>query len=190
MQFSKKAADRTKQPTPHSWLTTSVKLPPAMSTQPLRCLLGQHGIHVASLWRKLDGSYCPDFGEVQVRWREHFSMLEAGTEIPPASLAESCFAGQKAREPLLDIPGFQLPTITGLGDAMRATACRKAPGPDNVPPEICQRFGNEMAVLWFPILRKTLLLSSEAIGLNGATLHRIPRPSGAPFALRLHIRLN
>ena len=105
-------------------------------------------------------------------------MLEAGTEISPKA---SWMAASQAKQRgiLLDIPGGELPTITALSDAMRAMACRKAPGPDAVPPEICRRFGNEMAVLWFPILLKTLLLSSEAIGLKGTTLHRIPKPNGA-----------
>ena len=129
--------------------------------------------------RKLDGSLCQDFHEVQQRWREHFSMLEAGAEVSPKSLLEGCFHGQTARDLLLDVPGKELPTITALSDAMRATACRKAPGPDDVPPELCRFFGNEMAVLWFPVLLKTLLLSSEAIGLKGTVLHRIPKPSGA-----------
>ena len=129
--------------------------------------------------RKLDGSLCRDFEEVQARWREHFSMLEAGCEVTPAGLVANCFDGQQARPPLLHISGHELPSMSSLSDAMRATAGRKAAGPDHLPPDLCRRFGGELSLIWFPVLLKTLLLSSEAIGLKGTVLHRIPKPGGA-----------
>ena len=128
--------------------------------------------------QKLDGSYCKDFAEIQDRWREHFSMLEAGVPSSPRDLVTHCFAGQVARGSMLSLPGSKVPSLLDLSEAMRSTAGRKAAGQDRLPPSLCQKFGNELAILWFPVMLKTLVHSAEAIGLKGATLCRIPKPTG------------
>ena len=115
--------------------------------------------------QKLDGTYCKDFVEVQERWRQHFSMLEAGEPVSPRSLVVKCFHGQQARGSALCLPGDRIPSPMDLSAAMRCTAG-------------CQKFGNELAMIWFPVMLKTLVHSAESIGLKGATLCRIPKPTG------------
>ena len=124
------------------------------------------------------GAFCSDPQQVQDRWRRYFSRIEAGFVQDPDALAVQCLQTQQERGPLLRWPGDQLPTLAGLEAAFRQVSCRKAAGPDGIPPDLCSRFSPQLAELFWPVLLKTLFFTAEAAGFKGVTLHHIPKGRG------------
>ena len=124
--------------------------------------------------KKADGQLCNTPAEVKVRWRQYFSEIEAGVQQDPSALVAECLRQQQARGPAIHVPGDQLPTLQELEEAFRGVQGRKASGPDRVPPDVCA----PLAIVFWPVLLKTLLYTAEAAGCKGVTLHHIPKGKG------------
>ena len=128
--------------------------------------------------QRADGQLCRTPGEVTERWREYFSAIEAGVTRDPTDLVVECLQRQQSRGPVTQIPGERLPTMMDLEEAFRSIQGRKACGPDRVSPDVCRRFCAPLAVVFWPVLLKTLLYTAEAAGCKGVTLFHIPKHKG------------
>ena len=61
----------------------------------------------------------------------------------------------------------QVPTFDMLQQTLATTKCAKAPGFDQIPPEMCKYFPHEVATVLFPLLLKQVWRGCEAIGWKG-----------------------
>ena len=119
---------------------------------------------------RLDGTPCADAEEVQQRWRQHFGDLEGGRPTSMADLAQACLYPSSATTSA-DWPHpasvAQVPTFDMLQQTLATTKCAKAPGFDQIPPEMCKYFPHEVATVLFPLLLKQVWRGCEAIGWKG-----------------------
>ena len=101
----------------------------------LHRLLGHHrkkpyAIEVLPALKNKDGTFCVDSEQVRLRWREHFSDLEAGAEVSPEALMSLVLRPKKWDLPeSLDL----LPTEVEIATALRDAKVGKAPGSDTLP---------------------------------------------------------
>ena len=136
---------------------------------------------------KADGSQCLSADEVTATWREHFKVLEGGSDTHPLSLLAECRVRQGDFEGVDSIPPSELPTWLDLEAAFRHTSGHKAAGPDLLPPMLCRRFSSQMTLLFWPLLLKTACRASEAAGMKGGILHHICKPQPkAPHTCEAH----
>ena len=127
--------------------------------------------------RAQDGTICSSQEEATGVWREHFRVLEAGVEVSPRELAESCRSRQVSFEGTDQVNVRHLPTWAHLHDAFRHASPHKASGPDLIPPALCRVFSQRLTELFWPVMMKTVLRANEAVGLKGGVLHRIAKPN-------------
>ena len=59
---------------------------------------------------------------------------------------------------------------------------RPATGLDGIPAEVCKKFSTPISILFWPVLLKMLVRSTEPVTLKGAELLTIPKGKGSPAA--------
>ena len=133
-----------------------------------------------SLLKWKDGSVCHTPAEQRARWRQFFAEMEAGDMLRPDELLDECQHVQSTRAAITAIKGSDMPSILDLDRAMHLVKTGRAPGLDGIPPEVCRKFATPMAVLWWPVLLKMMVHSSEPLILKGAELLTIPKGKGSP----------
>ena len=137
--------------------------------------------------KKSNGQICASHSELTETWRTHFADLEGGQITSVEELVSGCLAVQEHAQKPGRLRAEELPDLVELAQHFRSVNPQKASGPDCLPPAICRRFSCQMAVLFYPILLKTLVYAAEPIGLKGGTLFRIPKPGAPdPAALSSH----
>ena len=136
---------------------------------------------------KADGSQCLSEVEVTDTWREHFRVLEGGSDTTPIDLLEECRSRQNAFEGIDCIDVADMPAWLDLEASFRHMSGRKAAGPDLLPPMLCRRFSPQLTTVFWPLLLKTLCRTSEAAGMKGGVLHHIGKPQPkAPHTCDAH----
>ncbi|CAE7900019.1 unnamed protein product, partial [Symbiodinium necroappetens] len=137
--------------------------------------------------KKRSGQLCASHSELTEEWRTHFADLEGGQLTSVEDLVGGCLAIQSQGQALDHLCAEEIPDLVQLAQHFRSVNPQKASGPDGLPPAICRRFSCQMAVLFYPILLKTMIYAAEPIGLKGGTLFRIPKPGAPdPAALSSH----
>lgn len=120
--------------------------------------------------KKLDGTLTTNKEDLEQRWNEHFSELEAGHTIGLQDLIYQTAARQQAQlKPSSQSLG-ELPTRQLLEAAFRKVRTRRAPGPDLVPSELLAIAPAEMARIFYPLLLKFSLRLEEPVQWKGGTL--------------------
>ena len=126
---------------------------------------------------KADGTQCMSEQEIMDTWKDHFRVLEGGTDTDPQTLLQTCRHRHEAFEGTDDVLANDLPTWLDLEAAFRRTAAHKAAGPDCLPPMLCRRFGPQLTEVFWPLLLKTMCRASEPAGMKGGILHHIGKPN-------------
>ena len=155
--------------------------------KPLRKLLkprkfakcGQRPIP-ALLWE--DGTPCRSVEERRSRWRQYVSQMEAGFEISQEELLAECHAVQSARGARPCACADSMPNLLDLDAVIHGMQSRRAPGLDGIPAEVCKKFSTPISVLFWPVLLKMLVRSTEPVTFKGAELLTIPKGKGSPAA--------
>ncbi|CAE7237351.1 unnamed protein product [Symbiodinium sp. CCMP2456] len=99
--------------------------------------------------------------EIVQCWRDHFSRMEG--EVPSAEA----------------LRWRDLPAFTSVVDAFRQINPHKASGQDGVPPALCRRFACQLSTLFWPIVLKSMVHTSEPVGMKGGVLFHIDKPGVA-----------
>ena len=127
--------------------------------------------------RRKDNSLCQSSDDILDRWREHFSDLEGGFSMTPATLASRGLAWQAATPAAESLLAEEMPDFCGVLAAFRGINPRRAAGQDCLPPAICRAFASQMSVLVWPLLLKSLAYNAEPLGLKGGVLFHIDKAS-------------
>ena len=107
-----------------------------------------YAIEVLPVLKKKDGSMCADADQIRLRWREHFSDLEAGTEVSPDTLLNIVMRPKAWTLPAsLDL----LPTEVEIANALTEAKAGKAPGSDTLPHGLGRACPVELARMLQPL---------------------------------------
>ena len=128
--------------------------------------------------KQLDGSLTTTKEELERRWNEHFSELEAGRTVALHDIIHQAIDRQSTQGK----PQFQLmselPTRQSLETAFRRVRTRRAPGPDHLPSELLAIAPAEMARIFYPLLLKLSFRLEEPIQWKGGTLIALHKGKG------------
>ena len=127
--------------------------------------------------KRPDGTLCTTADAVADEWRRHFAALEGGASISVPDLVTGCACRQRSQGTMTQVPAQEMPSFCDLVSSLRGMQPHRASGPDMLPPSLCARFALPVARLLWPILLKSILFSTESIGLKGGTLHHIAKAS-------------
>ena len=129
--------------------------------------------------RKLDNTLTVSLKELDDRWTEHFSLIEAGQIQDTASLIRECVRRQGTQQwPELEC-FWTLPTLQNLEAAFQKLRPRRAPGPDRIPAELLKAAPAEMARLCYPLLLKLAIRSEEPVQWKGGRTIALYKGKGA-----------
>ncbi|CAE7540367.1 unnamed protein product [Symbiodinium sp. CCMP2592] len=145
---------------------------------------GSAGAQAQCALKKADGTMCQSESEVIEQWRQHFANMEGGRVVQPDTLATSCLARQRSIPPAESLQVDDMPDLLQVLEAFRQVNPHKAAGQDCIPPALCKQCPGQLAVLFWPIVLKAMIHSSEPVGLKGGVLFHIDKP-GVPDKLSL-----
>eukprot|EP00435_Cladocopium_sp_Y103_P034123 s1574_g8.t1 len=110
------------------------------------------------------------------QWGPHFQDLEVGRIVDPASLVSRCVIRQAkaglARPSVL--PLADIPSLTQLEDALRATQCDKATGYDPLPSNVFHQCPVQLAQVYFDLVFKEYCWQTEPLQHKGGHVALIP----------------
>ena len=122
-----------------------------------------------------DGSVCRDADEIRLRWREHFSDLEAGTCVSPQQLLQSAV---RPKPWCLPSNIALLPNVVELQQALCNAPLGKAVGADSIPNGVGRAAPVAMAQALLPLSLKLTLRGAEAVGYKSGLLHHMYKGKG------------
>ena len=140
-------------------------------------------LEVLPALKKLDGTFCEDGEQIRLRWREHFSALEAGEEVCPEALVQQAVM---PKHWVLPETLSLLPNELELADALRNAKVGKATGGDMLPHGLGKACPVEMSKVMQPLSLKLGLRGCEAIGMKAGLLHHMFKGRGDRSSCSAH----
>ena len=128
--------------------------------------------------RDKDGKPCASPADAMRRWRQHFSDLEAGSDVSPQQLGHLALSRCGRAWPMptrLDC----LPTPPELQRALLLAQSGKACGPDLLPGELGLACPWEMQQILYPLVLKLGLMGEESFCHKGGILTWLYKGRGA-----------
>eukprot|EP00435_Cladocopium_sp_Y103_P041613 s1445_g11.t1 len=111
------------------------------------------------------------------QWGPHFQDLEVGEIVDPTSLVSRCVIRQTkaslARPS--DLHLADIPSLTQLEDALRATQCDKATGYDPLPSNVFHQCPVQLAQVYFDLVFKEYCWQTEPLQHKGGQMALIPK---------------
>ena len=127
--------------------------------------------------RERDGTLCASAEAIAHRWRQHFSLLEAGVDSSPGDILSTAMEEGQAPWTLPEHVA-SMPSSRDLMCALAQAPLRKAAGPDGLPHGIGRAQPSLLAHRLFPLFLKFTARGVEAAGLKGGTLLHIYKNKG------------
>ena len=116
------------------------------------------------------------------QWVPHISRLEAGNLTDAAALINHNQQRHDQQRAKPMIARADLPTLTELERAIRATKAGKALGFDPFESEVYKSFAVEIADIHYPLIAKMFAWGHEPLQWKGGIMHMLPKKVGSTNA--------
>ena len=122
--------------------------------------------------------------DIDAELQQHFEHLEAGTLVPISQLQSQCLQRNLSEVDKLDPTTFlslqELPTLVEIENLCLRQRPRKAPGPDQVPADLCRFGAAAIAPHVHSVITKAFVYGIEPFAFKGGRLCSIYKGKGNP----------